>query len=92
MRKPTLKATNQKLLEVFASYPYLDRKDIEDIFGVKRSTASNVLDYCIEYGIRNNIKWYKDPDATMKYVDTDLLFNAYGWDINIIKSRLALLA
>jgi len=86
VRQPVLTATNRALAVFYYSKPYVTYKDISEAFGVGRTTAGKVLDFCEEYAKQYGIEYYAIPG--IKRIPPDLLFEAYHWDINDILRKV----
>jgi len=85
-RQPSLTATNKALFAFYYSKPYVTYKDISEAFGVGRTTAGKVLDFCEEYAREHGMVQYPVPG--IKRIPPELLFEAYQWDINVISNKV----
>lgn len=86
MRQPKLIATNRELAELYYTKTYVTAKDLKEIFGVGITTAGRALDYCKEYAESKGKGFYPIPGV--KRVYTELLFEAYHWDIKQISRKV----
>lgn len=89
VRQPVLKADSVKVLELYLNNDAVTAKDIQNCFGISESTAFTVVKYVYEYATKHGIKIYTPP--TRKLVPTDLLFEAYGWDVQKLQAKVKIL-
>ena len=88
-RQPTLKADSSKILELYLNNEAVTAKDIQKCFCVSETTAFNAVKFVYEFAARQGIKIYTPP--TRKLVPTDLLFEAYGWDVQKLQAKVKML-
>lgn len=88
-RQPVLKADSVKMLELYLNNDAVTAKDIQNCFGVSETTAFTVVKYVYEYAAKQGRKIYTPP--TRKLVPTDLLFEAYGWDVQKLQTKVKML-
>lgn len=85
-RQPALQADSVTLYDLYLNNMAVTAKDIRRAFGVSESTAFNVVSFMYHYAKEKGVKIYAPP--TRKLVPTDLLFEAYGWDVKKLAARV----
>ena len=88
-RQPQLKADCTVLAELYTGKMAVTAKELTEIFGIGESTAYKVVEYIYEYAEQHDRVIYVQPGR--KLVPTDILFEAYGWDLKQIIERVRLL-
>lgn len=88
-RQPILKADSAKVLELYLNNEAVTAKDIRKCFEVSESTAFCAVKFVYQYAKEQGIKIYTPP--TRKLVPTDLLFKAYGWDVQKLQAKVKML-
>ena len=88
-RQPVLQADSTSMVEMYLNNEAVTAKDIQKVFGISETTAFNVVKFVYEYAKTKDIKIYTPP--TRKLVPVDLLFEAYGWDIQKLQQKVKML-
>lgn len=86
LRQPALMADSQTLYDLWVNNMAVTAKDIKQAFNVSESTAFKVVNFMYEYAAHKGVKIYAPP--TRKLVPTDLLFEAYGWDVRKLQGKI----
>ena len=85
MRLPNLDVESEKLNELYSNHLRVSAKTIRTCFGVSPRTAGKVMKILRDYCHENDIKIYGSEE---RLLDTNILFEVYGWDIDEIRRRL----
>lgn len=90
IRMPKLQADCKTLLDLYVNNLSVTPKQIQAYFEVSPATASMVVKYIHKYAEENNIEVYSPRNNSL--IPTDLLFMAYGWDVDKLKKRAKLMS
>lgn len=81
-RLPTIKATNQQLVDIYTNRLYLTAKEISQEFGICSSGAYKIVRLGREQMSEEQRRYAR------KIIPTEILFDLYGWNIQTLKKRV----
>lgn len=86
---PKLKADTTTLFNLYANYGAVQTKDIVNLFGVKGTTAREIMNQLYSYCKANNIPLY--CTERHKVIPVSALFTVYGWNREEVVKKYRLL-